>query len=67
MKILLAIDGSKFSKAATQAVIARTQLRGHTYTPGTFPSKAHYLAIERCFGREKWAPLMGCLKSRTSI
>lgn len=28
MKILLAIDGSKFSKAATQAVIARTQPRG---------------------------------------
>ena len=28
MKILLAIDGSKFSKAATQAIIARTRPRG---------------------------------------
>lgn len=28
MRILLAIDGSKFSKAATQAVIARTPPRG---------------------------------------
>jgi nucleotide-binding universal stress UspA family protein len=28
MKILLAIDGSKFSEAATQAVIARTRSRG---------------------------------------
>ena len=28
MRILLAIDGSKFSKAATQAVIARTRPRG---------------------------------------